>query len=526
MAQGEPTELYVYGTGLHHDPVEGDLPPTDTLYLTRDEKRHIADAQAEGTYREVPVNWNHTGPRIGRVMHSTVSGSGRFMPVVQLFWDRPETRQVLERLKRGERLGYSLGVGYQKDDASKTVHDKHLDHIAITDEPEFGAEGTWLERYALSPNGIVNEMAPYLRDDAMYVPRALRERYAPLLASRVPAKAAFALGDAAETKPSGSKSGAQPHGALVSAQRLAIASRRMATPAETVTTTEAAAVPPVAAAPAATPAPSVPVTVDEFLRECNELNRLVSDSFTKAPESLDKAKWWAAQEAAKRYETAMEKANFRNFSQWPPEYKESYNKLQHYLSIYNDYLKQVLTEEHGNDEAAIREATAIIHDPLAGRSMRGIVVANMDKRHQNYRQEAQRLQEERAAKEKSDHDARLQAVEKRARDAEEQLEQLKRTRTETAPTSRDASAPAAGGVTVETSVVTASRVSGATPAEHKAYFAGVGAPAENSAKMLGMFPHLARKTMDPALARAQQLVDAMVSGNKLVVRDEGFGGSF
>lgn len=166
-----------------------------TTYHTLEEKRAWADRVASGETGFLPLCMEHAGAekedaapggrfvvpgplQIGRIVWAGVRGNGDLIVAGELFFERPEARQLLAAIRRGERWGVSLCTDLRLEQDTSEVTFKNISHLGITRTPEFGAEGTWIHRIYESSDTLDRDFKANVlnRDPHFYLPALARER--------------------------------------------------------------------------------------------------------------------------------------------------------------------------------------------------------------------------------------------------------------------------------------------------------------------------------------------------------------
>lgn len=182
--------------------------------LTLSERINFVDELANGTIAFLPLCIDHAGGDqvpapasastdrtpfevpgalvIGRTVHGLVRHNGQLLTVGEIFYERPESRQLIEGIQAGERWGVSLCTNLVMDRAQTTVLSKRVTHIGITRDPEFGDENTWIHLAAMSWPAFYEKLATdfVAKEPNMYMSARLRELVAPHVAAARRAAAA------------------------------------------------------------------------------------------------------------------------------------------------------------------------------------------------------------------------------------------------------------------------------------------------------------------------------------------------
>ncbi len=191
-------------------------PPSETTHFTPEERRALVDAFGNDSHPEVYVVEDHAGgedymdtaantyeeaaqagsqlfdlpteKRLGRVLELILDRDWNIHPVVQLFHEKPRSREIVDEISAGKGLyGFSLGTDIAKNFGE--VVSKRFAHLGLTKNPEYGSEpgqtvdplkpgsGTWLHDGTFSHEGIDKIIATkYLSKPGTYVAKRTLER--------------------------------------------------------------------------------------------------------------------------------------------------------------------------------------------------------------------------------------------------------------------------------------------------------------------------------------------------------------
>ncbi len=363
-------DLYLFGTAQL--PAPAGATADETMLYTDEELHAFLDALMDGDEEGLPAVWQHAGGElgdrsafgadglfhappertIGRLVHGMVDKQKRLMLTTRLDGKAPETAEIRARLERGEPIGYSMGTNMLK--GFGVVKNKKFDHIGITDDPAYGAPitrdavtglpastGTYIHVAALSPEGFLNQMRPYLTEPGMYIPQRIRQRFAgadgaikqaPLLSPQTRAAVPVSIGasNMSDTTP--------------------------------VTQPPATQQPP---APVAQPAPAQPaaptLSGEQAERELLALSAQVMAVYKDEPTKLSYEDHVRAMSFYQQHENVMKRAGI-SLLNIPNESKRAMSRLIDILDIYKQYGRKAIEQDQPTEEA------------------RNEVVANMDKR--------------------------------------------------------------------------------------------------------------------------------------------------
>ncbi len=409
-----PTSLLLIGTVQPHMP-GCDGPSEAVLFHTREEKRAFADALAGRELAEVPLCLDHAGmerepapapgeplrhvvvptkARIGRYVNAWVDKGGNLMAAAELYWDAPETREVIASMRRGEHWGFSLGVDAIREPG--IARNKSVNHLGLTRAPAYGddvpagTQTTWVHEASLSPNGIVNALAPYLQEEGAYIPDAMRRTYEPLLAAAQPPAFALPVGASHEVSEANKSNMAMGDAPALAAQFVSVGASRFEMAEQSTTTPSTpATLGEVAAAPAQ--------NLALVMRELDQMHSVVQQRFTAMPEQLDYKDYVEAQELKKRYSDVLSRAGMgNNLADLPASVAARIGELGRYIEFCNDHVKAGLDQIYKGDLAADKQATLeMLSEPLKYRPMLGTIIAVGNTKLQGFRAEQQKLEEER-----------------------------------------------------------------------------------------------------------------------------------
>lgn len=128
----------------------------------------------------------------GRVVHAAVRQNGQLLIIGEMFFERPESRQIIADIEAGHYWGVSLCTNLTMDADMTTVYSKRVTHIGVTKDPEFGAENTWIHLAATNWPAFYRELATNFiaKEPNMYMSAGLRAMVAPYLSPRIGVQAA------------------------------------------------------------------------------------------------------------------------------------------------------------------------------------------------------------------------------------------------------------------------------------------------------------------------------------------------
>ncbi len=367
-----PSNLYLFGPAASLMPgLDG--PSDESTHLTRAERLAYADLIAEraidgvdafidhagGDRLPIPANGNtqfvpDKALRTGRIVYVMVDKEGNFLPVVEMQWDAPQTREVMrDMIENGEPYGFSLGTdcerpwGYAKN--------KRLTHIGITKIPQYGdratGTGTWSQVTTASLATLAEQLRPIMDEPGMYVPPAMRRAFATAPATNPP-----------HSLSSGRQDQGHRSSALVS-----VGATRMS---ESIVTPPA---PPAGAA--AAPPPPEPLEKATALRELEALSSTVEGTWSKLPTTLKAEDFLAALDAKDRIASIIERAKL-GFGAVPPRTITSTILLDKAIAHYNKYLDLGLEETYkGEPESCKTAAAKMLETPAQSRPFTTSILA-------------------------------------------------------------------------------------------------------------------------------------------------------
>lgn len=145
-----------------HDAYQGD-------YLSvKDQERVIQDFYANE--RDIPLCIDHLGidstgfvrheDRVGRVVDLFTNKDHELMVKCQLFPEHKAYYEVNESIfKEGKKWGVSVGLANLKDPQKNTILEKNLVHVALTTDPAFGAQNSYLFDWGLFEEDVDRKIA-------------------------------------------------------------------------------------------------------------------------------------------------------------------------------------------------------------------------------------------------------------------------------------------------------------------------------------------------------------------------------
>lgn len=181
-----------------------DGPADATTMLIHTERQAFCDKLASGEHPDVDIVVDHAGgekgmadvkrwqdvqggafkvesqKRIGRLHEAFMDEHKNLHVVGELFYNRPETRAIIEGINKKEGAGkedWGLSLCTDLGRTFGHAHNKHVSHIGITRNPDYGEEGTWLHEGTQSSAKLDDLLREYTARPGYYFAEATRRRY-------------------------------------------------------------------------------------------------------------------------------------------------------------------------------------------------------------------------------------------------------------------------------------------------------------------------------------------------------------
>lgn len=150
---------------LHPRLEETEQADYDGLWLNREASKTIIK-RFYATKQELPLCIDHRGgsqtgyvkgeDRVGRVSDLFLNKEGELMVKCELFNHHQQGYKEVNQgiFRNKERWGVSVGLVNVNDPVTGKKRSSNLVHVALTNDPAFGAQGTYLTEWALSEEGI------------------------------------------------------------------------------------------------------------------------------------------------------------------------------------------------------------------------------------------------------------------------------------------------------------------------------------------------------------------------------------
>lgn len=174
-----PSELYFIGVAAPRDPdidrrAGGDANYTGFSY-TRNNIDDFCDKYARTRARKKrPVIWTafeheRDQPTGGKVLVLFRTDRDQLGVIGSVSSETEPGRRVIQNWMQGKQLGLSIGgMSVYDGDAGKMVV-KSIEHLGLVEDPEYGAEGTWVKRFSPSPAIIAKSFVDEFLPTAKYV---------------------------------------------------------------------------------------------------------------------------------------------------------------------------------------------------------------------------------------------------------------------------------------------------------------------------------------------------------------------